>query len=288
MVEGMKPMTLLEQYVSFTKEYSKKSFHYRGDVINYRLFGTGDKVVVFLVGSSMFTSEAYFQLQEELSKHVQVLTIEDFSMKISIQRIIHCLSYLIKMLGFNKVILFGMSHGGGLAQAFARDYASQTEGIILYNTLTRPKKHNDVSKAAIEGILKSIIELKELRRILPLKSIKQVLLDQIESKLDSEDDFELFQLLISKYTESDEREQMEIIRDLLTNYIFDRRDFKYLNYRSLIFYGYDEDPFGGTDLIESLVDMMTNPVLRFIETDRYQLILNPMPIADAIIEFLKL
>jgi len=81
---------------------------------------------------------------------------------------------------------------------------------------------------------------------------------------------------------------MEIIKDLLSNYTFEKSDFKFLNYRSLIFYGYDDDPLGGTNLIESLVDLMTNPMLRFIDTDRFQLILDPEPMIDAIFEFMKI
>lgn len=281
-------MNTINQYQAFIKKYPKKAFHYRGDVLNYRLFGTGEKLIVLLIGSSMFSSEAYFKLQEELSARAQVLTIEDISMKISIERIVDCLSYLIKLLNYRKVTLLGMSHGGGLAQAFARDHASQTEGLILYNTLTKPKKHNDVSEKVIEGVLNSIQELKDLRKIMPLNTIKKALLDQIKEAISNEDDYDLFELLVSKYTETDEKQQMEIIKDLLTNYVFEKADFKYLNYKSLIFYGYDDDPFGGSDLIESLVDNMTNPVLRFIETDRFQLILEPQPMVNAIFEFMKL
>lgn len=281
-------MNVINEYQAFIKKYPKKSFHYRGDVLNYRLFGTGEKLVVLLIGGSMFSSEAYFKLQEALAEKVQILTIEDISMKITIERIVDCLSYLIKLLGYKKVTLLGMSHGGGLAQVFARDYASQTEGLILYNTLTRPKKHNDISEKVIQGVLNTIQELKDLRKLMPLNKIKIALLDQIKEAVQNEDHYELFELLVSKYTESDERQQMEIIKDLLTNYAFEKADFKFLNYKSLIFYGYDEDTFGGSDLIESLVDHMTNPVLRFIETDRFQLILDPRPMVNPIFEFMKI
>lgn len=279
-------MDLVSHYQSFIKKYPKKSFHYRGDVLSYRLFGEGDRLLILFSGSSMFSSDSYFLLQEQLSPHIQVLTIEDISMKISIERIIDSISYLIKLLGFKKVTLFGMSHGGGLAQAFARDHASQTEAIILYNTLTNPKKHNDISKSVVEGVLNTIEELKNLRKIMPLNAIKQALINQIKDAIHDEDIIELFELLVSKYTETNERQQMEIIKDLLTNYMFDKSDFKYLNYRSLIFYGYDEDPMGGSELIESLVDVMTNPKLKYVDTDRFQLIMNPQPVSDAIIEFL--
>jgi pimeloyl-ACP methyl ester carboxylesterase len=279
-------MDLINHYQSFIKKYPKKSFHYRGDVLSYRLFGEGDRLLILFSGSSMFSSDSYFLLQEQLSPHIQVLTIEDISMKISIERIIDSISYLIKLLGFKKVTLFGMSHGGGLAQAFARDHASQTEAIILYNTLTHPKKHNDISKSVIEGVLNTIEELKNLRKVMPLNAIKQALLNQINEAINDDDTIELFELLISKYTETNERQQMEIIKDLLTNYRFDKSDFKYLNYRSLIFYGYDEDPMGGSELIESLVDVMTNPRLKYVDTDRFQLITNPKPVTVAIIEFL--
>lgn len=280
-------MSIIDEYQNFIKKYPKSTFHYRGDVLGYRLFGSGEKLIVLLIGNSMFASDAYFKLQEELSKYAQILTIEDMTMKISIDRITDCLSFLIKLLQFKKVTLLGMSHGGGIAQAFARDHASQTENIILYNTLTKPKKHSDVSKTIIEGVLKSIDELKELRKILPLNSIKLTLLNQIREALSSDDDYELFELLVSKYTETNEKQQMDIIKDLLSNYAFDKSDFKYLNYRSLIFYGYDDDPLGGSDLIESLVDVMTNPVLKFIDTDRFQLILDPLLMVDAVIEFMK-
>lgn len=170
-------MSMTTNYQQFIKKYPKKSFHYRGDVLSYRLFGTGDKLIVLMIGSSMFSAEAYFKLQESLAEYAQILTIEDISMKISIERIIDSLSYLIKLLNYKKATLFGMSHGGGLAQAFAREHASQTENLILYNTLTKPKKHNDVSKTVIEGVLNSIHELKELRKMLPLNAIKSALLD---------------------------------------------------------------------------------------------------------------
>jgi pimeloyl-ACP methyl ester carboxylesterase len=281
-------MNIFDQYQSFIKKNPKKAFHYRGDVINYRLLGTGKKLIIMFVGSSMFSAEAYFRLQEELAKHMQVLTIEDISMKVSMERISDSIAYLIKLLEFKKAILLGMSHGGGLAQVFARDHASQTEGLILYNTLTKPKVHNDISEEVISGVLHTIGGLKELRKIMPLSTIKKALLDQIKQVIDDENAVDLFELLVSKYSENDERQQMEIIKDLLTNYAFEKSDFKYLNYRSLVFYGYDEDPLGGTNLIEILVDLMTNPTLRFIETDRFELIINPQPMVSSILEFLKI
>ncbi len=281
-------MNTIDQYQAFIKRYPKKSFHYRGDVLTYRLFGQGEKLIVLLVGSSMFSSEAYFKLQEALSENLHVLTIEDITMTISIERIVDSISYLIRLLNFKKVTVLGMGHGGGLAQVFARDHASQTEGLILYNTLTRPKKRDEISETVIQGVLNSIQELKELRKVMPLSRIKRALLDQIKSFVVKDDDFDLFELLVNKYSENDEKQQMEIIKELLTNYTFDKTDFKYLNYKSLIFYGYDDDPFGGSDLIESLVDHMTNPVLRFIDTDRFQLILEPSPMVKSIFEFMKL
>ncbi len=279
-------MSILDQYQTFIKKYPKKSFHYRGDVMNYRLFGTGEKTIVLWVGSSMFTSEAYFKLQEALSHDFQVLTVEDLAMKISVERIIDCLSNLIKFIGLKKISLLGMSHGGGLAQVFARDHASQTEYLILYNTPTHPKKGDEYTEDVIKGILHTIDELKNLRKIMPLNAIKQALIDQIKQVLSKEDEIEYFEFLISKYTETDERQQMEIIRDLLANYRFQKMDFKYLNYRTLLFYSHDEDPLGGSALIEALVDMMTNPKLQYIETDRFQLILDSQPMVEAVREFL--
>lgn len=281
-------MNLIDQYQNFIKDNIKKSFHYRGDVMNYRFFGQGDKVIVLLLGTSMFSSEAYFKLQMELSRYARILSVEDVSMKASVDRMTDCLSYLIRFLGFKKVTLLGIGYGGGLVQAFARDHASQTSDIILYNTLTNSKHAEEPIKETVEGVLNTIKELKELRKMMPLNTIKMALLEQIEPMTKNDDEYDLFQLLLSKYTDAQERQSMDFIKDLLTNYTFDKSDFKYLNYKSLIFYGYDGDPLGGGEFIEALVDLMTNPILKFLESDRYQLIIEPQPMIDNILEFLSL
>jgi uncharacterized protein YecA (UPF0149 family) len=183
--------------------------------------------------------------------------------------------------------MIGMSHGGGLALTFARDHASQCEGLILYNTLMCPKEQSDISSEVVRNVLSAIDQLSELRRIMPLTEIKQVLIEQIKEEIKDEDAIDLFESLIQQYTEAHERSQMSMIKDLLTSYQFSKKDFKYLNYKSLVFYGHDPDPFGGNELIEALVDTMTNPHLQYLETNRFDLIVHPDEMYEKIVEFIR-
>lgn len=280
-------MGLYDAYQEFIKTHPRRSFHHRGDVIIFRQFGEGSKVLVLLLGNAMFSGDAYFLLQEELAKHYQIITIDDYGAKMTIDKVADCMSDLLKVLDLKKVWVMGMSHGGGLALSFAREHASQCEGLILYNTLMRPKEESDISSEIIANVLEAIEQLTELRKIMPLTEIKQVLLEQIRAEIKNEDAIDLFEALISEYTEAHERSQMSMIKDLLSEYHFSKTDFKYLNYRSLIFYGHDPDPFGGNELIEALVDTMTNPHLEYLETNRFNLITEPKEMSEKIHRFIQ-
>ena len=280
-------MGLYDAYQEFIRVHPRKSFHHRGDVIIFRQFGEGPKVLVLLLGNAMFSGDAYFQLQEKLAQDYQIITIDDYGAKMTIDKVTDCISDLLKVLEIKKVWVMGMSHGGGLALTFARDHASQCEGLILYNTLMCPKEQSDISNEVVGNVLSAIDQLSELRRIMPLTEIKQVLIDQIKEEIKDEDAIDLFESLIQQYTEAHERSQMSMIKDLLTSYQFSNKDFKYLNYKSLIFYGHDPDPFGGNELIEALVDTMTNPHLQYLETNRFDLIIHPDEMYEKMVEFIR-
>ncbi len=280
-------MGLYDAYQEFIRTHPRKSFHHRGDVIIFRQFGEGPKVLVLLLGNAMFSGDAYFKLQEGLAQEYQIITIDDYGAKMTIDKVTDCISDLLKVLEIKKVWVMGMSHGGGLALSFARDHASQCEGLILYNTLMRPKEESDISNEVVQNVLAAIDQLSELRRIMPLAKIKEVLIEQIKEEIKDEDAIDLFEALISQYTEAHERSQMSMIRDLLSSYLFSKADFKYLNYKSLIFYGHDPDPFGGNELIEALVDTMTNPHLQYLETNRFDLIVHPDEMLEKMIKFIN-
>lgn len=280
-------MKLFENYQNFIEKHEVTTYNFMGEKINYRFFGQGDKVILMLLGSSMFSGEAYFKLFEALEDDYKILTI-NYSK--NIQKIEEFMSIIIQVLDIlkiNQVYLLGASHGGGLAQVFAKGYPNRVLSLMLYNTLTKTKMMNNESKEIISQVLSAIEELKELRKIMPLNSIKEALLSQIESSLIDKNDIEFFEYLVSKYDETDENNQMHLIKDLLANHEFEIEDFRYLEDRVLILYGHDDDPFGGTELIESLVELMPKAKLTFIDSDRFSLVLDSKQFALEIKDFIR-
>ena len=280
-------MNLYEGYMNYLNRHEWLIFHHENEVIEYRFFGNGKKTILMLLGSSMFSSDAYFKLLEGLENDYQIITIKYPKTKTTIAHIILRITNLLNHLSINSVYVLGASHGGGLAQAFSKEYKEKVAGLILYNTLTKTKHMNTHSSDVISQVLEAIEELKGLRKLMPLSSIKEALLAQIEEVLEDQNDIELFELLISDYSDDDEKLQMDLIKDLLLNYEFDKNDFHYLSESVMVLYGHDDDPFGGTELIESLVEVLTNPRLEFIESDRFSLVLDPSEMIIKIKDFLK-
>ncbi|MBU1142038.1 MAG: alpha/beta hydrolase [Firmicutes bacterium] len=280
-------MNLYEGYLNYLNHHEWLIFQDEHEVIEYRFFGNGNKIILMLLGSSMFSSDAYYKLLEGLEDDYQIITIKYPKTKTTIAHIVQRITLLINHLSIEPVYVLGASHGGGLAQAFAKEHKEKVAGLILYNTLTKTKHMNTHSSDVIAQVLEAIEQLKELRKLMPLSSIKEALLAQIEEVLEDKNDIELFEYLISDYSDEDEKLQMDLIKDLLSNYEFEKNDFDYLSDLVMVLYGHDDDPFGGTELIESLVEVLTNPRLEFIESDRFSLVLDPSEMIVKIKDFIK-
>ncbi len=280
-------MNLHEGYLEYLNRHEWLFYQHDNEVIEYRFFGKGPKTILMLLGSSMFSSDAYYKLLEGLENDYQIITVKYPRRETTIQQIIQRLANLLEYLSIKSIYILGASHGGGLAQAFAQAYKGIVRGLILYNTLTKTKNMNTYSSEVIAQVLEAIEQLKELRKLMPLSSIKEALLAQIEELLTEHNDIELFESLISSYSEDDEKLQMDLIKDLLSNYEFEESDFDYLSDKVMVLYGHDDDPFGGTELIESLVEVLTNPRLEFIESDRFSLVLDPTEMILKIKDFIQ-
>ena len=139
----------------------------------------------------------------------------------------------------------------------------------------------------ISDVLAVVEELEKLRKVMPLDSVKGVFLEQVEQAIKDESEIDLFEYMISKYTEQDEQLQMRLIKSFLKTYVFEKDDFEYLNHKVLILYGHDNDPFGGTDLIETLVELFGNPKLEFIDSDRFSLIVNAEELVEKVETFIN-
>jgi pimeloyl-ACP methyl ester carboxylesterase len=280
-------MTLFETYQKFIETHPHSSVSFLGEEVRYRLFGHGPHTILALLGGSMLKTDAYFKMLLSLEDQYQIITVEYPTHLKSIKELIDRIVFVLGCLGKDSVYVLGASFGGGLAQALTRHYPNRVCGLILYNTLTKTNRMNTHANWVIDQVMEAILQIQELRDVMPLSIIKDALLQQIETALTQKEDLDLFESLIAQYSEADEALHMVLIKDLLTNYMFTREDFLCVSEKVLILYGHDDDPFGGSELIETLADIITHPKLEFIEADRFSLVTNPNPVTSAIFQFIK-
>ena len=280
-------MRLYEEYQKFIHDHEVLIFNHQTESIKYRFFGNGEQVILVLLGSSMFPTEAYFKILLELEKTNKVLTVEYPKTIKTVKELIKMISLLIPHLKIDQLNILGASHGGGVAQAIAKHHPNLVNKVILYNTLTKTKHMNPSSSEVIAHVLEAIEQLAELRKMMPLETIKSALLDQIKDVIQDEETVDLFEHIIALYKEEDEKIQMGLIKDFLTHSLFEPKDFKYLENRVMVLYSNDDDPFGGAELIETLADLLTSPRLEFIEADRFSLILDSKEFSIKINQFIN-
>jgi len=276
-------MRVFEAYLNFIKKHKEHTFKSNDIEMNYRFFGTGEQTILILMGSSMFPTEAYFKIIDPLSEDYRILTI-DYPHEIqNMIQLIDLIKALVVSLKIENLTIFGASHGGSLAQGFASMYPDLVDHLVLYNTLTKSKEMNQASKQIIIDVLTVIDELVELRKTMPLDNVKGVFLEQVEQMITDDSEIDLFEHMIVNYEEKDEELQMKLIKSFLTTFEFSKDDFKFLENKVLILYGHDNDPFGGSELIESLVDLFESPQLEFTQSNRFSLIIN----ADEVVSIIK-
>jgi pimeloyl-ACP methyl ester carboxylesterase len=280
-------MRLYEEYQKFIRDHEVLIFNHQTESIKYRFFGNGEPVILVLLGSSMFPTEAYFKILFELEKTNRVLTVEYPKNVKTVKELIKMISLLIPHLKIDQLNILGASHGGGVAQAIAKHHPNLVNKVILYNTLTKTKHMNPSSAEVIAHVLEAIEQLAELRKMMPLETIKSALLDQIKDVIQDEETVDLFEHIIALYREEDEKIQMGLIKDFLTHSLFEPKDFKYLANKVMVLYSNDDDPFGGAELIETLADLLTSPRLEFIEADRFSLILDSKEFSIKINQFIN-
>lgn len=280
-------MKLYEEYQKFICDHQMFCFNHQTETIKYRFFGNGQQVILVLLGSSVFPTEAYFKILIELEKTNKILTVEYPKTIKTVKELTHIIFLLITHLNIDKLNILGASHGGGIAQAIAKNHPNHVNKLILYNTLTKTKQMNPSSTEVIEHVLEAIEQLSELRKMMPLETIKSALLDQIKDVIQDEETVDLFEHIIALYQEKDEKIQMGLIKNFLTHYIFESKDFKYLSDKIMVLYSNDDDPFGGAELIETLADLFTSPRLEFIEADRFSLILDSKEFSIKINQFIQ-
>lgn len=280
-------MNLFDQYVTFKQNHPFQVLEVDTQEIQYAMIGEGKHIILTLIGGSMFPTEAYFLMLEKLSKSHQILILNYPKDIHTLKELADIYKQTLLKLNIEQVYLFGANHGGGVAQVFAKLNKESVKGLILYNTIAQSFHMNHEVKELTMQLKQAINELKELRKMVSLDTIKHTLLEQIKTSIPDTKNHMFYEHFISLYQEKEENEHMDLIKDFLENYTFTQNDFKYLQSKTLIFYGHDIDPLGGTEFIEVLADLHQNPHLVYIETDRFQLMSQPKMMVDEIILFIN-
>ncbi|TNF07198.1 MAG: alpha/beta hydrolase [Bacillota bacterium] len=280
-------MNLFDQYVKFREKYHYQKIDIDLHTIEYTMVGQGEKIIMMLIGGSMFPTEAYFLMIQELAQNYRILLINYPKQIHTLNELSNIYQKLLDKLNIKHIYLFGANHGGGVAQVFAKAYPSYIKGLILYNTISQSNDMQEEVKLIIKDLKQALNELKELRKMVSLETIKETLFEQIKVSIPDTMDHMFYEHFISLYQENEEDAHMALIKDFLEHYVFKKSDFSYLKNQTLIFYGHDIDPLGGTEFIEVLAELHANPKLIFIETDRFQLMVDPKVMVSEIKTFIN-
>ena len=281
-------MNLFDQYVTFKQNHPGQELRVNEHLVKYVIIGEGEQTILTLIGGSMFPTEAYFLMLEKLAKSHRIIILNYPKNVQTLKELAYIYKETLEQLHLYHVYLFGANHGGGVAQVFAKEYPKMVDGLILYNTIAQSEYMNREVKELAFQLKQAINELKELRKMVSLDTIKHTLLEQIKASIPDTKNHMFYEHFISLYQEKEENDHMDLIKDFLENYTFSHRDFCYLKSKTLIFYGHDIDPLGGTEFVEVLADLHQEPQLIYVETDRFQLMSQPKIMIDEINRFLDL
>ena len=286
-------MRYLEGFIAYETYRPKIRFSSERIDFNYRLSGSGDEVILTLLESSMFKTTAYYQLLQILETKYKVLVIEDLNPVYDHQMIIKGIKGLLDALSYRHIHLLGMNLGGSLALMFAKYDPIRIKSLILYHSIVHTSFMNKEAKDLKEQLLKTIDDVKDLRKIMSLDDIKIALMAQIKDfithieDIDQEQAYDYFEYLMSQYQTNDETYQMQRIKDFLLSEPLDAKSFEALSKQSYILYGDDEDPFYGPMMLEIAVDLFNNPKVEYLKHNRFEIILKPEQFANKILEHIK-
>lgn len=261
--------------------------------LEYSVYGTGDKVILALLGNNLLGSQAYFKTITGFSNEYKVVSFLSNTSHKTLEDLAFDVSRLLETLKVEKAHILGISIGGALAQVFAQLYPEKTASIMLYQTFASTNVMDDEALATKQEILDVIAQLEELRKQVPLESIKMAQLYQIEEILkeekmeNAEEAVDLFKYLMVDYTETDEKSVMLLLKNFLEKTIIKAEDLEFLSNKILYIYDSEERALGGAAMDDALLDILPEAKAVSLDLDRFLIILNPEPLISIVKDFIK-
>lgn len=149
---------LKKELIKFKDNFVERTIEISGVDVNYYSFGSGDKTLVMLPGSTG-KSITYFRYLEALSKEYRIVTLS-YPVVTSMEHLLEVIEGLLDYETIEEYYLFGQSFGGMLGQIIAKRNKEKVKGIILAhtNTLTKQIEKKIVKKniSSVKMFKKSI------------------------------------------------------------------------------------------------------------------------------------
>lgn len=270
-------------FEQLNQNYPLKTKRVNGLTFNYRLGGSGEKVIVLLVGGIGF-SDAFFRHFIEFAKSFTVLAF-DYPLESCRNSVLaDGIAELIKSLGFTKVFFVGQSYGGLIAQVIAKRHPEIVAGLVLSNTACLDANMCEEAKKPMLRMLKTLKKAILLTRLVPMSLLRKILLRRMERHLlqytPDENKYlaELFGCMFNRLTGRHERNMCSLMLDLENELDCTKDTYSYLDKKVLLILSEDDETFG-EPVKQALVNVMPNPVVNreisgghlavFYKTDLY-------------------
>lgn len=258
-------MDFQSDFEQFNKTYPLQCKQVNGLTFHYRLGGSGEKVIVLLVGG-LGISDAFHNHFISFAKSFTVLTFDYPAETCRNSILADGIAELVSTLGFNKVFLVGQSYGGLIAQVITKRHPEKVAGLILSNTGCLDADMDEDAKCSMLRITKGLRKTILLTRLAPVSLLRGVFLKRIDKQFihctPNEKKYltDLFQYIFTRLTKRHEYNMCSLMIDLKNEVEISKNDYSYLDKKVLLLLSEDDQTFGDR-VKQALIKMMPNPVV---------------------------
>ena len=185
--------------VNCLNEEKTKSVSYKNQEITFIEKGEQNEKKIILIPGTAGDARIFCRIIEPLSKKYHVYSFSHIHLK-GLMNVVHAWDDLFQQLEISPPFsLLGTSVGGRIVQYYAQEYPSKIDKLILGNTYCDNKEL--IKKNRVPALM---------LKILPTKTIKNVLLKGTEKSFKGEPDFDSIMKYFATNLEKDSKNRIKI------------------------------------------------------------------------------
>lgn len=142
---------LKKEFAKFDENIKERTTEISGVEVNYYSFGSGNKTLLLLPGSTG-KSISYFRYLEALAKEYKIITLS-YPVVTGMEHMLELIEALLDYETIEEYYIFGQSFGGMIAQIIAMRNKEKVKGIILAHTNTLT---NQIDKKLVKKNISSV------------------------------------------------------------------------------------------------------------------------------------